>query len=94
MKKKLLNRIPYHNYRAFDLYVHGRSQTGSHAENQVWKLGHHQNQFSDLGTIRIVMQERKPATFNSIDLRQFHKNPIGILIQQLKPKILEKNEFE
>ena len=40
------------------------------------------------------MQERKPATFKSIDLWQFHKNPIGIMIQQLEPKILEKIEFE
>ena len=40
------------------------------------------------------MQERKLATFQSIDLWQLHKKPIGILMQQLKPKISEKIDFD
>ena len=45
--KKTLNRMPHYNYRAFDQHVDGRSQTGSYAGYQVWKLK--SSSISDLG---------------------------------------------
>ena len=74
-KQKLLNRILLYSCRAFDWLVDGRNQTGSYAENQVWMFRQVSIKISfwNFGTIRILMQERKPTTFNLIDLLQLHK---------------------
>ena len=73
--KKLLNRILHYNYRAFDWHVDERNQTGSYAKNQVWRFRQVSIKisFQKIGTIRILMQERKPTTFNLIDLLQRHE---------------------
>ena len=58
--KKLLNWILLYNSRASDWHVDGRNQTGSYAENQVWKLSQVSIKISfwNSGTIRILMQEK------------------------------------
>ena len=58
--KKLLNWILLYNCRASDWHVDERNQTGSYAENQVWRLSQVSIKISfwNSGTIRILMQEK------------------------------------
>ena len=89
-KQKPFNRVLFLNCRAFDWHVDGRIQTGSYTENQVWKLGHHENQ-----VLKPWYNQNSDArnTFDYFFFDWFvttEKRSIGTVMQQVKPVESEK----